>query len=388
MNTGKYVFSQATDFLSFDDFNKFVKKYKGNYKIKTFSCWNQLLCMLFGQLGKRESLSDLVTCLQTQQTKWYHLGLGTSITKSNLAYANENRDWRMYADFAYTLIANARKICTASSDFELNIEGNVYAVDSTTIDLCLNVFWWAKFRKHKGAIKLHTQFDIKSDIPHFVHFSDGSVHDVNVMDILVYEPGSFYVFDRGYVDFSRLHNISQKLAWFVTRAKENMNYRRLYSNKVDKSTGIKVDQVIKLNNYYTAKDYPDKLRLIKFYDSESAMELEFISNNFELTATEIAMLYKYRWRIELFFKWIKQHLQIQSFWGTSENAVRIQVYTAIIAYCTVAIMKHTLKIEHTNYEILQILSLTLLSKTPVNQLFDVTYQQNFKELNHKQLILF
>jgi len=388
MNTGKYVFSQATDFLSFDDFNKFVKKYKGNYKIKTFSCWNQLLCMLFGQLGKRESLSDLVTCLQTQQTKWYHLGLGTSITKSNLAYANENRDWRMYADFAYTLIAKARKICTASSDFELNIEGNVYAVDSTTIDLCLNVFWWAKFRKHKGAIKLHTQFDIKSDIPHFVHFSDGSVHDVNVMDILVYEPGSFYVFDRGYVDFSRLHNISQKLAWFVTRAKENMNYRRLYSNKVDKSTGIKVDQVIKLNNYYAAKDYPDKLRLIKFYDSESAMELEFISNNFELTATEIAMLYKYRWRIELFFKWIKQHLQIQSFWGTSENAVRIQVYTAIIAYCTVAIMKHTLKIEHTNYEILQILSLTLLSKTPVNQLFDVTYQQNFKELNHKQLILF
>jgi len=388
MNTGKYVFSQATDFLSFDDFNKFVKKYKGNYKIKTFSCWNQLLCMLFGQLGKRESLSDLVTCLQTQQTKWYHLGLGTSITKSNLAYANENRDWRMYADFAYTLIAKARKICTASSDFELNIEGNVYAVDSTTIDLCLNVFWWAKFRKHKGAIKLHTQFDIKSDIPHFVHFSDGSVHDVNVMDILVYEPGSFYVFDRGYVDFSRLHNISQKLAWFVTRAKENMNYRRLYSNKVDKSTGIKVDQVIKLNNYYAAKDYPDKLRLIKFYDSESAMELEFISNNFELTASEIAMLYKYRWRIELFFKWIKQHLQIQSFWGTSENAVRIQVYTAIIAYCTVAIMKHTLKIEHTNYEILQILSLTLLSKTPVNQLFDVTCQQNFKELNHKQLILF
>lgn len=388
MNTGKYVFSQATDFLSFDDFNKVVKKYKGNYKIKTFSCWNQLLCMLFGQLGKRESLSDLVTCLQTQQTKWYHLGLGTSITKSNLAYANENRDWRMYADFAYTLIAKARKICTASSDFELNIEGNVYAVDSTTIDLCLNVFWWAKFRKHKGAIKLHTQFDIKSDIPHFVHFSDGSVHDVNVMDILVYEPGSFYVFDRGYVDFSRLHNISQKLAWFVTRAKENMNYRRLYSNKVDKSTGIKVDQVIKLNNYYAAKDYPDKLRLIKFYDSESAMELEFISNNFELTASEIAMLYKYRWRIELFFKWIKQHLQIQSFWGTSENAVRIQVYTAIIAYCTVAIMKHTLKIEHTNYEILQILSLTLLSKTPVNQLFDVTCQQNFKELNHKQLILF
>jgi len=388
MNIGKYVFSQATDFLSFDDFNKFVKKYKGNYKIKTFSCWNQLLCMLFGQLAKRESLSDLITCLQTQQTKWYHLGLGTTITKSNLAYANENRDWRIYADFAYTLIAKARKICTASSEFELKVKGNVYAVDSTTIDLCLSVFWWAKFRKHKGAIKLHTQFDIKSDIPHFVHFSDGSEHDVNVMDILVYEPGSFYLFDRGYVDFSRLHIIHQKLAWFVTRAKDNMNYRRLYSNKVDKSTGIKIDQVIKLNNHYASKDYPDKLRLIKFYDSESATDLEFLSNNFELAATEIAMLYKYRWRIELFFKWIKQHLQIQSFWGTSENAVRIQVYTAIIAYCTVAIMKQNLKIDHTNYEILQILSMTLLSKTPVNQLFDTNYQQNFKELDYNQLVLF
>jgi hypothetical protein len=388
MNAGKYVFSQVTDFLNFDDFNKFVKKYKGNYKVKTFSCWNQLLCMLFGQLAKRESLSDLITCLQTQQSKWYHLGLGTTITKSNLAYANENRDWRIYADFAYTLIVKARKICIASSEFELKIEGNVYAVDSTTIDLCLSVFWWAKFRKHKGAIKLHTQFDIKSDIPHFVHFSDGSVHDVNVMDILVYEPGSFYVFDRGYVDFSRLYILHQKQAWFVTRAKDNMNYRRLYSNKVDKSAGVKVDQVIKLNNHYASKNYPDKLRLIKFYDAETAAELEFISNNFELAATEVALLYKYRWRIELFFKWIKQHLQIQSFWGTSENAVRIQVYTAIITYCTVAIMKESLKINQTNYEILQILSLTILSKTHVNQLFDENYQQNFKELNPNQLILF
>jgi hypothetical protein len=264
MNTGKYVFSQLTGFLSFDAFNKFVKKYKGNYKIKSFSCWNQLLCMLFGQLANRESLSDLVSCLQTQRSKWYHLGLGTTITKSNLAYANENRDWRMYADFAYVLIARARKICTASAEFELAIEGNVYAVDSTTIDLCLSVFWWAKFRRHKGAIKLHTQFDIKTDIPHFIHFTDGSVHDVNLMDILVYEPGSFYIFDRGYIDFSRLHTIHASHAWFVSRPKDNMNYRRLYSNQVDKSTGIKVDQTIKLNNYYAAKDYPDKLRLIKF----------------------------------------------------------------------------------------------------------------------------
>ena len=388
MNNGKYVFSQVIDFLSFDDFNKLVKKYKGNYKIKTFSCWNQLLCMLFGQLAKRESLSDLVTCLKTQHTKWYHLGLGSSITKSNLAHANEVRNWRIYADYAYLLIAKARKVCVASSDFELKINGNVYAVDATTIDLCLSVFWWAKFRKNKGAIKLHTQFDVKSNIPHFIHFSDGSIHDVNVMDILEYEQGSFYIFDKGYIDFKRLYNISQNLAWFVTRPKDNMNYRRLYSNKVDKTTGVKIDQVIKLNNHYATKDYPDKIRLIKFYDETSDVNLEFITNNFLLEATEIARLYKYRWSIELFFKWIKQHLQVQSFWGTSENAVRIQIYTAIITYCTVAIMKQNMKINHTNYEILQILSLTLLSKTHVNELFDEDYQQNFKELEHNQLVLF
>lgn len=388
MNAGKYVFSQVIGFLSFDDFNKFVKKYKGNYKIKSFSCWNQLLCMLFGQLANRESLSDLVTCLQTQRSKWYHLGLGTTISKSNLAYANEKRDWHIYADFAYLLIAKARKICTASSEFELAIEGHVYAVDSTTIDLCLSVFWWAKFRRQKGAVKLHTQFDIKTDIPHFIHFTNGSVHDVNVMDILVYEPGSFYIFDRGYIDFDRLHKIHQCNAWFVSRPKENMNYRRLYSRKADKSAGIKIDQTIKLNNHYAAKAYPDKLRLIKFYDAEGALELEFISNNFELKAIEIALLYKYRWRIELFFKWIKQHLKVKSFWGTSENAVRIQVYTAIIAYTTVAMMRQTLNLKHSNYEILQILSLTLLSKTPIDELFDVNDQQNFKELNHKQMNLF
>jgi transposase len=344
--------------------------------------------MLFGQLANRESLSDLVTCLQTQKNKWYHLGLGVSITKSNLSHANEKRNWRIYADFAYLLIARARKVCAGSADFELNIEDNVYAVDSTTIDLCLNIFWWAKFRKHKAAIKLHTQFDIKTNIPHFIHFTDGSAHDVNVMDILLYEPGSFYIFDRGYVDFERLYSIHQSQAWFVTRPKENMNYRRLYSKKAEKDKGIKVDQTIKLNNHYASKNYPGKLRLIKYCDVETGLELEFLSNNFDLEAFQIAMLYKYRWRIELFFKWIKQHLKIQSFWGTSENAVRIQVYTAIIAYTTVAIMKQTLKIGYTNYEILQILSLTLLSKTPVSELFEMNNQQYVKELNDKQLILF
>lgn len=386
MNTGKYVFSQITGFLGFDDFNKFVKKYKGNHKIKTFSCWNQLLCMLFGQFANRESLSDLVTCLQTQKSKWYHLGLGTSITKSNLAHANESREWRIYADFAYLLIARARAVCTGG--FETEIKGNIYAVDSTTIDLCLNVFWWAKFRRQKAAIKLHTQFDVRTDIPHFIHFTEGAVHDVNIMDILVYEPGSFYVFDRGYVDFARLYHIHQNLAWFVTRPKDNMNYRRLYSRKTDKQNGIRVDQTIKLNNHYAGKNYPGKLRLIKFCDGQTGLELEFITNNFELEAIDIALLYKNRWRVELFFKWIKQHLKIKSFWGTSENAVRIQVYTAIIAYTTVAIMKEELKISHTNYEILQVLSLTLLSKTPVNELFEGIDQQYFKELDSKQLNLF
>jgi hypothetical protein len=388
MNIGKYVFSQVIELLSYDDFNKLVEKYGGNHKVKTFSCWHHLLCMIFGQLGKRESLSDLALILQSQKSKWYHLGLGTSISKSNLARANENRDWKIYADYAYLLVAKARSISSIKNEFEVKVEGNVYAVDSTTIDLCLNVFWWAKFRKNKGAIKLHTQFDVKSNIPSFIHFTNGSVHDVNVMDILIYEPGSYYIFDRGYVDFERLFFIDESLAWFVTRPKDNMNYRRLYSNKVDKSTGIKVDQIIKLNNHYACKNYSKNLRLIKYFDVEEKIEIEFITNNFELTALEIARLYKYRWGVELFFKWIKQHLQVQSFWGTSENAVRVQVYTAVITYCAVAIMKDTLKINKTNYEILQILSLTLLTKTPINQLFESNMLQISNNESCNQLILF
>jgi hypothetical protein len=388
MNIGKYVFSQVIELLRYDDFNKIVKKYGGNHKVKTFSCWHHLLCMIFGQLGKRENLSDLALILQSQKSKWYHLGLGTTISKSNLARANENRDWRIYADYAYLLIAKARLISSIKNEFEVKVGGNVYAVDSTTIDLCLNVFWWAKFRKNKGAIKLHTQFDVKSNIPSFIHFTDGSVHDVNVMDILIYEPGSYYIFDRGYVDFERLFFIDESQAWFVTRPKDNMNYRRLYSNKVNKSTGIKVDQIIKLNNHYACKKYSKNLRLIKYFDFETKIEIEFITNNFELTALEIARLYKYRWSVELFFKWIKQHLQVQTFWGTTENAVKVQVYTAIITYCTVALMKDTLKINKTNYEILQILSLTLLTKTPVNELFDSDELQITNNENHNQLILF
>ncbi len=313
--------------------------------------------------------------------------MGTGISKSNLAYANEHRDWRIFADYAYILIAQARKLCKSNSDFEVSVEGNVYAVDSTTIDLCLNVFWWAKFRKNKAAVRIHTQFDIKTNIPSFIHITDGTVHDVNFMDEIDYEADGFYILDRGYIDFSRLYVIHQSNAFFVTRLKQNTNYRRLYSSKIDKASGVLCDQTIMLNTHYASKDYPEKLRRVKYYDVKTAIAFEFVTNNFALSALDIARLYKYRWSIELFFKWIKQHLKIKSFWGHSENAVRIQIYTAIIEYVTVAIAKEKLKIKYSNYEILQILSITLLNKTELNQLFDQPYLQNFKEQISNQLKL-
>jgi hypothetical protein len=373
MHHGKYVFAQVMEFLPVNDFNKFVKKYKGSYKVKHFSCWHQMLCMIFGQLSNRESLSDLILCLKSQRSKWYHLGLGVGLSKSNLAYANEKRDWKIFADFAYQLIEQARKICVGSLDFDLAIEGNVYAIDSTTIDLCLSVFWWAPFRKTKAAIKLHTQFDIKTEIPTFIHLSDGLLHDVNILDS---------------IDFERLYRIHKAGSYFVTRLQVNQDYRRLYSRKVDKLSGVMVDQTIRLNNFYPLKRYPENLRRIKYYDEETDKKLDFITNNFDLEANEIARLYKYRWKIELFFKWIKQHLKIKTFWGHSENAVRIQVYSAIIAYTSVAIMKQQCKLKHSTYEILQILSLTLLNKTHLNELFGKSIPQTVKELNENQLILF
>jgi hypothetical protein len=388
MNSGKYVFAQVVEFLSSNDFGKCVARYQGNFRIQRFSCWNQLLCMLFGQLANRESLSDLAICLRSQRSKWYHLGLGTGISKSNLAHANEHRDWRIFSDFAYTLIAQARKICVDSHDFDLEIDGNIYAIDSTTIDLCLSVFWWAPFRKSKGAVKLHTQFEIKTEIPVFVHLSDGLYHDSNFFDKLIFESKAFYIMDRAYIVFDQFYAIHQVGAYFVTRLQVNQDYRRLYSSRVDKSTGVLCDQIIKLNNFYPSKDYPAKLRRIKYYDQETDKELEFMTNNFELSALDIARLYKYRWKIELFFKWIKQHLKIKTFWGYSENAVRIQVYCAIITYTVVAIIKHQCKFKYSTYELLQILSLTLLNKTPINQLFDKTYQQSIKELQLNQLKMF
>jgi hypothetical protein len=387
MNSGKYVFSQIASFLSTNDFNKCVAHYEGNYKVLHFTCWNQLMCMMFGQLSNCDSLTDLAVGLTAQRNKWYHLGMGAGLSKSNLAYANENRDWRIFAAFANTLIAEAKILCKNNLDVLPTIKGNVYAIDSSTVDLCLNVFWWAKFRKEKGAIKLHTQFDVKANIPTFIDITEGLIHDVNFLDKIVYEAGAFYIVDKAYIDFNRLFIIQQAEAFFVTRAKENMNYRRLYSAKVNKSKGIKCDQTIMLNNYYAAKDYPEKIRRIKYYDLETDNEFDFITNNFRLPALKIALLYKHRSAVELFFKWIKQHLKIKTFWGYSENAVRIQMYAAIITYLTIAMMKEKLKLKQTNYEILQILNFSLIDKIHIQQLFDNYYLQNFKEPSCNQLKL-
>jgi hypothetical protein len=388
MNNGKYIFSQIASFLDPNDFKKCVDRYKGNYKVKDFTCWHQLLCMMFGQLSNRESLSDLVLCLQTQKSKWYYLGIGTSISKSNLAHANEKRDWQIFADFAYLLIAEARKIISPNVDLCDFEDNNIFAVDTTTIDLCLEVFWWAKFRKHKAAIKLHTMLDIKTEIPCYINITDGKIHEVNVLDIIEFEPEGFYVMDRGFVDYKRLFVINQQQAYFVTRAKTNMKCRRIYSAKVDKTTGVLYDQTILLVNNLALEHYPVKMRRIKYHDSSTNKIFIFLTNNFILPAIKIALLYKYRWKIELFFKWIKQHLKVKSFWGHSENAVKIQVYVAIITFVTVALVKQKLKTPLTQYQILQILSLTLLNKTQLNQVFQDALIQYVKEPNHNQLKMF
>lgn len=388
MNQGKFVFAQLAEFLPQRAFDRFVSRYNGNYKVRHFTCWNQMLCMMFGQLSGRESLSDLVLSINAHHNKIYHLGFGKSVSKANLAKANERRDWRIFADFAYYLIEQARGICINDSDFQIDLIGSVYAFDSTIIDLCLSVFWWAKFRKGKAAIKLHTLFDIKTSIPSFIHVTEGLIHDVHGLDVLFYEAGSFYILDRGYVDYERLFNIHSQKAFFVIRAKGNLRFNRMYSYKCNKQSGVKCDQIGKLQGFYVSKKYPEKLRRIKFYDEENDKALIFLSNNFELKAEQIALLYKYRWKVELFFKWIKQHLKIKSFWGTSSNAVKTQVYIAIITYTLVAIIKSRLKIEYSTYEILQILGLSLLDKTPINELLTIPKYQNVKELHCNQLKIF
>lgn len=385
MNNGKYVFSQVVSFLPARIFDRCVANYNGNKWVKHFTCWNQLLCMMFGQLSNRDSLRDLMICIGAHKAKHYHLGFGKNVSRSNLANANEKRDYRLYEQFAYELIAEARECCIAETDFNLSIEGNVYAFDSSLIDLCLNVFWWATFRKAKAAIKLHTLFDVKTNIPVFIHVTPASTHDVKGLDELAIEAGGYYVLDRGYVDFERLYTIHQRQAFFVTRAKRNNRVRRIYSAEVNKEAGVLYDQEIKLTGYNSYKSYPEKFRRIKFYDNEQNRTFIFLTNNLTLPATEIAMLYKYRWKVELFFKWIKQHLKIKSFWGTSPNAVKTQIYIAIITYTLVAIVKSKLKLKQSTYEILQILNVSLLDKTQLNQLFQNLLSQDVKEQNCIQL---
>lgn len=384
MNQGKYIFAQLSDFLPRRIFDRIVKTHAGNKYVRSFTCWNQMLCMVFGQLTSRDSMRDLMLSLEAHQPKYYHLGFGQSISRRNLGKANEKRSYKIFEEFAYVLIDEARKSCY-KNNFEVEVDGNVYALDSTTIDLCMSVFWWAEFRKHKGGIKLHTLYDVKTSIPSFLYISKASVHDVNILDMISYEPGSFYVVDKGYTDFDRFYKIHKQGSFFVTRAKDNLRFKRIYSRSVDKSTGVKSDQVGKLDLYYSKKDYPEKLRRIKYYDEERKKELVFLTNNMNLKATEIAMLYKKRWEVEIFFKWMKQHLKIKAFWGTTINAVKVQIYCAIIAYCLVAIIGNSLKVDRPIYEILQILSISLLDKTPVREVLTKCDYKNVKEQEVKQL---
>ncbi len=348
MNQGKYVFAQISSFLPQRVFDRIVSKYKGNYKVRHFTCCNQMLCMMFGQLSNRESLSDLVLTINAHPFKLYHLGFGTSVSKTNLAKANEQRSWLIYQEFAYHLIEKARKICLPGEDNTFSFANSVYAFDSTTIDLCLSVFCWATFRRAKGAVKLHTGYDVRTSIPVFMHVSAACVHDVNVMDNITYEQGSFYIFDRGYLDFERLYFIHQSKSFFVIRAKNNLKFERMYSAVFDKTKGVRCDQIGHLKGFYSLQGYPEKIRRIKFYDEEQNRTFVFLTNNMRLNPEEIAAIYKHRWKIELFFKWIKQHLKITAFWGRTENAVKTQVYIAVITYTLIAIIKQQLKSEYSS----------------------------------------
>ena len=370
MYTGQFVFAQLMDHLPWHVFRRCVARYGGDRKIKSFSCVDQFRCLAFAQLTWRESLRDIEACLRAQSAKLYHLGFRCQqVSRNTMANANAERDWRIYADFAQYLIRTARELYTG--DVLPGLEGldTVYALDSSTIDLCLSVFPWAPFRSTKAAVKLHTLLDLRGSIPSFIFISDGKMHDVNILDHLVPEPGAFYVMDRGYVDYERLAKLDSAKSFFVTRAKSNMKARRRYSRPVDRTTGLICDQTVVLTGFYARQDFPHPLRRVKFNDPETRKSLVFLTNNFALPALTIACLYKYRWQVELFFKWIKQHLRIKAFFGTSENAVKAQIWSAICVYVLVAIVKKRLGIKASLYEMLQILSLTLFEKSPILQLF-------------------
>ena len=388
MNEGKTVFSQIMGCFAKYEFDKNVMKYKGNYKMRHFSCWDQFLCMSFAQLTYRNSLRDIEACLNAQPQKLYHMGIIGNVTRTNLANANQNRDWRIYSEFAQRLISMARNLYQNDDLEDIDLDSIIYALDSTTIDLCLSLFPWAKFRRRKGAVKLHTLLDLRGSIPTFIEITDGSVHDVNILDVLIPEPGSYYIMDRGYIDYKRLYRLNKELSYFIVRAKKNLKFKRLYSNKVDKCTGLRCDQVVKLTGFYQKKDYPEVIRRIKFFDAENEKSFVFLTNNFEIPAITVALLYKNRWKIELFFKWIKQHLKIKSFYGTSFNAVKTQVWISISVYVMIAIIKKTLKIEMSLYKILQILSVSVFEKVSILQLLTKSNYKNERHHDPNQLSLF
>lgn len=378
MNKNKYVFAQLVEFLDKDKFRHLVDKYNGNRYVKSFTCWNQLLALMFGQLSNRESLRDVVVALEAHHTKCYHLGIGRNpIAKTTFASANQNRDYRIFEDFAFFMMEQARKK-QATDIFKL--KGHVYAFDSTTIPLCLSIFWWAKFRKKKGGVKTHVLYDLETQVPAYFHISTASVHDSKAMKYIPYEPGSYYVFDRGYNAFKELYKIHLHESFFVVRAKKNLQFKCIrWRRRLPKN--VLTDSVIELTDIITRQKYPERLRLVKYRDESQDREFVFLTNAFHLTSLEIAELYKNRWQVELFFKWLKQHLKIKKFWGTTENAVRIQISTAIISYCLVAIVQHDMQLKRSTYEILQILSISLTDKTCLKELFEKTNFNNVKELN-------
>jgi len=387
MHQGHYVFAQLMQHLPLTTFRRCVARYDGERRVKRFSCLDQYLCLAFAQLTWRESLRDIEACLRVQSSKLYHLGFRSTIARNTLANANAVRDWRIYADFAQHLIGIARRLY-ADEPLAIELKDTVYALDSTTIDLCLSVFPWAPFRSTKAAVKMHTLLDLRGNIPSFIFISDGKMHDVNILDDLLPEAGAFYIMDRGYLDFERLARLDDAGSFFVTRGKSNLEARRRYSHPVDRSSGLVCDQTVVLTGFYSRQGFDRPLRRIKFNDPETDKRLVFLTNNFAQPALTIAKLYKCRWQVELFFKWIKQHLRIKAFFGTSENAVKSQIWIAVSVYVLVAIVRKRLALSASLYEIRQILSLTLFEKTPVNQLFDDGPFQNAPIQNNNQLKLF
>jgi len=375
------------DFLPLHEFRKCIKRYRGNYKVKSFSCLDQFLCMAFAQLTYRESLRDIEACLRSMQNKLYHMGIRGGVSRNNLANANETRDWRIYADFAQVLIHQARSLY-ADDDFGVELDQTVYALDTTTIDLCLSLFPWARFQKRKAGIKLHTALDLRGSIPIFIKITDARVYDLCILDELIPEAGSFYIMDRGFLDFTRLYTLNLFNAYFIIRARSNIKFRRIYSHPVNKSTGLKCDQTIALTGVDSPKYYPEKLRRVRFFDRENNNNLTFLTNNFILPADTIAQLYKCQWQIELFFKWIKQHLRIKSFYGTSENAVKTQIWIAISVYLLVAIIRKLLNLEMSLYTFLQILSVTAFKKAPILQVLREFSNTEQPDDTYKQLKLF